>query len=85
MIPAAPGPEYEARLRAVLASREWSALREFARVENQLPDDVYAEGQHFWEVLLHKLTCNRLDMMALHEESRRWLADHNYTTDLGGY
>jgi len=85
MIPAAPGPEYEARLRDVLASRDWSALREFARVENQLPDDVYAEGKHFWEVLLHKLTCNRLDMFALHEESRRWLGDHNYTTDLGGY
>jgi hypothetical protein len=35
--------------------------------------------------MLHKLTCNRLDLLGLHEQSRSWLTAHGYTTDLGGY
>lgn len=85
MQPAAPTPEYEAKLRDVLARRDWQAFREFSREHNQLPDDVYAQDQHFWEVLIHKLTCNRIDLLGLHDESRAWLAEHGYTSDLGGY
>ncbi len=85
MQPAAPSPEYEAALRAVLMRRDWSALREFTREQSAIPDDVYAQGQHFWEVLVHKLTCNRIDLLGLHDESRAWLEQHGYTTDLGGY
>jgi len=85
MQPAAPSPEYEARLRTILAARDWEALREFTREQNQIPDDVYAQDGHFWEVLLHKLTCNRLDLLGLHEHSKAWLAERGYTTDLGGY
>lgn len=80
-----PSPEYEARLRAVLDSGDWEALREFARAENQVPDDVYARDRHFWEVLMHKLICNRLDLLAKHAASRAWLEDNGYTTDIGGY
>ena len=76
---------YEARLRQILTARDWEALREFSRTENQLPDDVYAQERHFWEVLVHKLTCNRIDLLGLHDESRAWLERHGYTTDLGGY
>ena len=76
---------YEARLRQILSARDWEALREFSRAENQLPDDVYAQERHFWEVLVHKLTCNRIDLLGLHDESRAWLERHGYTTDLGGY
>ena len=85
MLPAAPSPDYESQLRDVLSRRDWAALRDFSRAHNQIPDDVYAQGQHFWEVLLHKLTCNRIDLLGLHDESRRWLADNGYTMDLGGY
>jgi len=85
MQPAAPTPEYEATLRDVLTRRDWSALREFSREQSAIPDDVYAQGQHFWEVLVHKLTCNRIDLLGLHDESRAWLEQHGYTTDLGGY
>src|SRR6202011_2986318 len=84
MQPAAPTPEYENELRTVLAQRDWSALREFTRRHNQIPDDVYAKDRHFWEVLLHKLTCNRIDLLGLHDDSRAWLKEHGYTTDLGG-
>ena len=84
MQPAAPSPEYDAELRTVLASRDWEALREFTRKHNQIPDDVYAQDRHFWEVLLHKLTCSRIDLLGLHDESRAWLAARDYTTDLGG-
>lgn len=84
MQPAAPTPEYEAALREVLSGRDWQGLREFTRTHNQIPDDVYDRDQHFWEVLLHKLTCNRLDLLGLHDDSRAWLAEHGYTTDLGG-
>lgn len=80
-----PTPEYEARLRAILGAQDWSALREFARTENQVPDDVYAKDQHFWEVMMHKLICNRLDMLALHAGSRAWLEANGYTGDIGGY
>ncbi len=76
---------YEDRLREILAVRDWEALREFSRERNAIPDDVYAQGQHFWEVLVHKLTCNRLDLLGLHDESRGWLRAHGYTADLGGY
>jgi len=72
-------------LREILALRDWQALREFSRERNEIPDDVYAQGQHFWEVLVHKLTCNRLDLLGLHDESRTWLRAHGYTADLGGY
>lgn len=85
MIQGSPSPDYEARLRKILADRDWSALREFARTENQVPDDVYEKDQHFWEVLMHKIICNRLDMLADHETSRAWLADQGYSTDIGGY
>jgi|HubBroStandDraft_1064217.scaffolds.fasta_scaffold06975_4 hypothetical protein len=84
MQPAAPSPEYEAQLRTILAQRDWTALREFTREQNQIPDDIYAQEQHFWEVLLHKLTCNRLDLLGLHDESRAWLSERGYTPDLGG-
>jgi hypothetical protein len=85
MRPAAPSPEYEDRLRALLGERDWEGLREFSREQNQLPDDVYAQDRHFWEVLLHKLTCSRIDLLGLHGDSRAWLERHGYTTDLGGY
>jgi len=81
----APTPEYENELRTILAGRDWSALREFSRKRNEISDDVYAQDQHFWEVLLHKLTVNRLDLLGLHDDSRAWLEKHGYTTDLGGY
>lgn len=80
-----PSPEYEARLRKILADRDWQELREFSRAENEIPDDVYQKDQHFWEVLLHKLICNRIDMLAAHEAARTWLAERGYSTDLGGY
>ncbi len=82
---ATPAHEYEARLRTILAARDWEALREFSREHNKVPDDVYAAGRHFWEVMLHKLTCNRFDMLGLHDESRAWLESHGYTTNLSGY
>jgi hypothetical protein len=81
----APSSTYEAELRALLARRDWAALREFSRAHNDIPDDVYAKDQHFWEVLLHKLVCNRIDLLGQHDESRAWLAERGYTTDLGGY
>ena len=81
----APDSEYESRLRSILESRNWQALREFSRERNEIPDDVYAQPQHFWEVMLHKMTCNRIELFALHEESRAWLADRGYTTDIAGY
>jgi hypothetical protein len=80
-----PTPEYESRLRKILADFDWSGLREFSRTESQVPDEIYEKDQHFWEVLLHKLICNRLDMLALHESSRLWLSERGYSTDLGGY
>jgi hypothetical protein len=80
-----PSPEYEAQLRAILRDRDWQALREFTREHNQIPDDIYEKDEHFWEVLMHKLICNRIDTVGMHEGSRQWLADRGYTTDLGGY
>lgn len=80
-----PSPQYDAQLRGVLSARDWAGLREFSREHNAIPDDVYAQPQHFWEVMLHKLTCNRIDLLGLHDESRAWLADHGYTPDLGDY
>jgi hypothetical protein len=80
-----PTPDYEARLRSILSARDWTALREFSREQNAIPDDVYSQDQHFWEVMLHKLTCNRIDLLGLHDESRAWLAERGYTTDLGDY
>jgi hypothetical protein len=85
MISPNPSPEYDARLRAILVANDWQALREFARSENQIPDDVYEKDRHFWEVLMHKIVCNRIDLLAHHEASRAWLARHGYTTDAGGY
>ena len=84
MQPAAPSPEYEAELRGLLSRRDWEGLREFTRANNQIPDDIYRQDQHFWEVLMHKLTCNKLDLLGLHDDSRAWLQEHGYTTDLGG-
>ena len=80
-----PSAAYELRLLQILSARDWEGLREFSRAENQLPDDVYAQDRHFWEVLVHKLTCNRIDLLGLHDDSRAWLERHGYTTDLGGY
>ncbi len=85
VIPAQPSPEYEDVLRTVLAQRDWQALREFSRERNAIPDDVYDQGQHFWEVLMHKLTVNRFDLLGFHDASRSWLSEHGYTTDLGGF
>ena len=79
-----PRDEYEAQLRSILERHEWQELREFSREHNQIPDDIYEKDQHFWEVLMHKLICNRIDMMGLHEASRTWLSDNGYSTDLGG-
>lgn len=81
----APTPEYDAKLRGILEAHDWEALRDFSRDHNQVPDDVYNKDKHFWEVLMHKLICSRLDTLSLHESSRTWLADRGYTTDLGGY
>jgi hypothetical protein len=83
--PPQPAPEYEDELRTVLVRRDWIALREFSRQRNEIPDDVYEQDEHFWEVLLHKLTVNRFDLLGYHEESRAWLEANGYTTDLGGY
>jgi len=80
-----PAPEYESALRGLLGARDWGGLREFSRVHNAIPDDVYAQPQHFWEVMLHKMTCNRIDLLGLHDESRAWLVERGYTTDLGGF
>jgi hypothetical protein len=84
MQPAAPSPEYDGELRTLLAKRDWEALREFTRTHNQIPDDVYGQDRHFWEVLVHKLTCNRIDLLGLHDDSRAWLKERGYTTDIGG-
>ncbi len=81
----AASAEYEARLREILARRDWEALREFARMENQIPEDVYAKDRHFWEVMLYKLICNRLDMLADHADARAWLVARGYSADIGGY
>ena len=80
-----PPPAYEDRLRTILAKRDWEGLREFSREQNEIPDDVYAQDRHFWEVLMHKLTANRIDLLGLHDDSRAWLTERGYTTDLGGY
>lgn len=80
-----PAPEYEGRLRDILVAHDWQALREFTREQNEVPDDVYAQEQHFWEVLMHKLICNRIDTMGISGESRAWLSERGYTSDLGGY
>jgi hypothetical protein len=84
MQPAPPTPEYDAELRTLLAQRDWEALREFTRKHNQIPDDVYGQDRHFWEVLVHKLTCSRIDLLGLHDDSRAWLKERGYTTDIGG-
>jgi hypothetical protein len=81
----APTPEYEYKLRTLLAARDWQALRDFSREFNEIPDDVFAQPRHFWEVMLHKITCSRIDLLGLHEDSRKWLAEHGYTPDLGGF
>jgi len=78
-------PAYDADLRAILIAGDWEALREFSRRQNQVPDEIYAKDEHFWNVLLHKIVCNRLDLAAMHAEARRWLAERGYTSDLGGY
>jgi hypothetical protein len=85
VVPAQPAPDYEDELRTILSRRDWSELREFSRRRNAIPDDVYAQDQHFWEVLMHKLTVNRFDLLGLHEDSRAWLAARDYTTDIGGF
>ncbi len=85
MNPVSPSPDYEARLRDILTRRDWQSLREFSRTENQVPDDIYNMDQHFWDTLLHKLTCSRIDLLGLHDESRAWLTERGYSTDLGGY
>jgi hypothetical protein len=84
MQPAPPSPQYDDELRTVLGQRDWEALREFTRKHNQIPDDVYNQDRHFWEVLMHKLTCSRIDLLGLHDDSRAWLAQRGYTTDIGG-
>ncbi len=85
MMQGVPTPEYEARLRKILSDRDWQALREFTRAQNEIPDDIYAKDEHFWEVMLYKLICNRIDMLADHAQARSWLAERGYTTDIGGF
>jgi hypothetical protein len=85
MIQGVPTPEYEARLRKILSDRDWQALREFTRAQNEIPDDIYAKDEHFWEVMLHKLICNRIDMLADHAQARAWRAERGYTSDIGGF
>jgi hypothetical protein len=85
MANAGPSGAYEAELRGILAAHDWEKLRDFSQANNEIPADVVAQPQHFWEVMLHKLICNRIDLLGLHDESRAWLAEHGYTTDLGGY
>jgi len=85
MMQGAPTPEYEARLRLILSALDWEALRDFTRAENDIPDDIYQKDADFWEVLMHKLICNRLDMLAAHESSRSWLEQRGYTGDIGDY
>lgn len=85
MIPGAPAPDYDARLIAVLEREDWEALRDFARAENQVPDDLHAGDRHFWEVMMHKLICNRVEAAAQRERSQQWLESHGYTADLAGY
>ena len=85
MIPADPSPEYQTGLLEILQREDWEALRDFARSENQIPDDVAGQDRHFWEVLMHKLVCTRLELLAVHERSRAWLNDRGYSTDPGGY
>ncbi len=85
VVPPQPSPDYENELRTVLAERDPEALREFSRRRNAIPDDVYGQDRHFWEVLMHKLIVNRFDLLRYHEESRAWLLAHDYTMDLGGY
>jgi hypothetical protein len=80
-----PSAEYEARLREILEKHDWQALREFTRKHNEIPDDIYQKDEYFWEVLMHKLICNRIDTMPMHAQSVAWLADRGYTADLGGY
>jgi hypothetical protein len=80
-----PSAEYESELRDILAARDWERLRDFSRANNEIPDDVFAQPRHFWEVMLHKLTCNRIDLLGLHDASRAWLDERGYTTDLGDY
>jgi hypothetical protein len=82
-----PGPsaEYEAELRGILAALDWEGLRDFSRRHNEIPPDVAAQPQHFWDVMLHKLICNRIDLLGMHDASRAWLAERGYTTDLGDY
>ena len=80
-----PTPEYEARLRKILSDRDWQALRDFTRAENEIPDDVYAMDEHFWEVMLYKLICNRIDMLTDHAQARAWLEQRGYSTDIGGF
>ena len=80
-----PSPEYDAQLRGILERSDWESLREFTRAHNEIPDEIYGKDQHFWEVLMHKLICNRLDTMTMHAASSAWLAGYGYTTDLGGY
>jgi hypothetical protein len=80
-----PSPGYDARLRAILEARDWQALRDFARDENQIPDEIYAKDQHFWEVMLYKIISNRIDMLADRDKALAWLEREGYSTDIGGY
>jgi hypothetical protein len=80
-----PTPEYESRLRAILLARDWHALREFSREQNEIPDDVYEKDEHFWMVLLNKIICNRIDLISEHGAARAWLEREGYSSDIGGY
>jgi len=77
--------DYDAQLYSILEARDWERLREFSREHNAIPDDVYEQPQHFWEVMMHKLICNRFDLLGLHPESRAWLSERGYSTDMGDY
>ncbi len=72
MMQGIPTPEYEARLRTILSARDWQGLREFARArKSRFPTRSTKRIEHFWEVMLHKIICNRIDMLAEHAAGAR--------------
>lgn len=82
-------PEYDAELRDVLTRRDAAGLRALMQKYNdvfRIPDEIFVEqDSHWWDVLVHKLTCSRPDLFAQHRESTEWLTSRGYSTDLGGY
>jgi hypothetical protein len=59
-------------------------LRGFTCRNNHIPDDIYPQDRHFWEVLMHKLIYRPSDLLGLHDDARGCHERHGYTADLGG-